>query len=61
MDYNIRITESVADLRQLEARQKLARHRDRVRFLRLLKEKTVFSQRQAGEAINPAQRQSQRL
>lgn len=61
MDYSIRITESVADLRQLEDRQKLARDRDRVRFLRLLKEKTVSSQRQAGEAINLAQRQSQRL
>ena len=61
MDYSNRITESVAELKQLEVCQKLARHRDRVRFLRLLKEKTVSSQRQAGEAINLAQRQSQRL
>lgn len=61
MDYSTRITESVAELKQIEARQKLARDRDRVRFLRLLKEKTVSSQQQAGEAINRAQRQSQRL
>ncbi len=61
MDYSSRITESVTELTQLEGRQKLARDRDRVRFLRLLKEKTASSQRKAGEAINLAQRQSQRL
>jgi len=61
MDYSSRITESVAELTQLEGHQKLARHRDRLRFLRLLKEKTASSQRQAGETINLAQRQSQRL
>lgn len=61
MNYSTRITESIAELTKLEARQKLARDRDRVRFLRLLKEKTASSQRQAGDAINLAQRQSQRL
>lgn len=61
MDYSSRITESVAELSHLEARQKLARDRDRIRFLRLLKEKKGCSQRQAGEIIHIAQRQSQRL
>ncbi|GAB3225250.1 helix-turn-helix domain-containing protein [Spirosoma arcticum] len=61
MDYSRHITESVSELKQLETRQKLARDRDRVRFLRLLKEKTASSQGQAGETINLAQRQSQRL
>lgn len=61
MDYSNRISESVDELRQLEAQQKLARQRDRVRFLRLLKEKTASSQRQAAAAINLAHRQGQRL
>lgn len=61
MDYSSRITESATELKQLEVSQKLARNRDRVRFLRLLKDQTITSQRQAGAAINLGQRQSQRL
>ncbi|WP_018622832.1 helix-turn-helix domain-containing protein [Spirosoma luteum] len=61
MDYNARIRESVDDLKQLEARQKLARNRDRIRFIRLLKDNTARSQKQAGLAIGLAQRRTQRL
>lgn len=61
MDYSTRITQSVDELRQLETQQKLARQRDRIRFLRLLKEGTARSQSQAGQAIGLALRQSQRI
>ncbi|MVM33959.1 hypothetical protein GO755_28245 [Spirosoma sp. HMF4905] len=61
MDYSSHITQSVDELRLAEARQKLARNRDRIRFLRLLKEGKAANQRQAGEAIGLALRQSQRL
>lgn len=61
MDYSNRITQSVDELRQLESQQRLARQRDRIRFLRLLKEGTAPSQQQAGQAIGLALRQSQRV
>jgi len=61
MNYNNRITQSLDELRQLEAQQKLARQRDRIRFLRLLKEGTARSQQQAGQTIGLALRQSQRI
>lgn len=61
MDYSSRITQSLDELRQLEAQQKLARQRDRIRFLRLLKEGTISTQQQAGRTIGLALRQSQRI
>jgi transposase len=61
MDYSRHITQSVDELRLVEARQKLARNRDRIRFVRLLKEGQAATQRQAGQAIGIALRQSQRL
>jgi len=61
MDYSTRITQSVDELCQLEAQQKLARQRDRIRFLRLLKEGKARSQHQAGQTIGLALRQSQRI
>lgn len=61
MNYTTRITQSLDELRQLEAQQKLARQRDPIRFLRLLKEGTASSQQQAGQTIGLALRQSQRI
>lgn len=61
MNYAVLIPETVEQLTQLEARQRLAIHRDRVRFIRLLKTGLATSQQQAGQAINLAIRQSQRL
>ena len=61
MDYKSRITQSLDELRQLEAQHKLARQRDRIRFLRLLKEGTATTQQQAGQSIGLALRQSQRI
>lgn len=59
--YSTRITQSLDELRQLESQQKLARQRDRVRYLRLLKDGTASNQQQAGQAIGLALRQSQRI
>lgn len=61
MDYAILISESVSELTQLEARQRVAIHRDRIRFVRLLKQGQARSQQQAGQHIGLALRQSQRL
>lgn len=61
MDYSSRITQSLDELRQLEVQQKRVRQRDRIRFLRLLKEGTARSQQQAGQTIGLALRQSQRI
>jgi len=61
MNYSSRITQSVDELQQIEAQQKLTRQRDRIRFLRLLKVGKARSQKQAGQAIGLALRQSQRI
>lgn len=61
MDYSSPITQSPDELRQLEAQQQRVHQRDRIRFLRLLKEGAATSQQQAGQLIGLALRQSQRL
>lgn len=61
MDYSSLITETEADLAQLERKQSLCINRDRIRFLRLLKTQQVSGQAQAGEHIGLGQRQAQRL
>jgi transposase len=61
MDYSSKITESVTQLQQLEMKQLKARQRDRVRFIRLLKEQTATTQQQAAKLINLSLRQAQRL
>ena len=55
------ISESEADLLAIEHKQKRAMARDRVRFIRFLKNQQAHSQAQAGELIGLSPRQSQRL
>lgn len=61
MDYAPLIPEAISELTQLEGQQRLAIHRDRIRFIRLLKDGSARSQQQAGQQIGLAIRQSQRL
>lgn len=55
------IQESVEDLQALERKQKQARHRDYVRFIRYLKEGSSTTQVSAGARIGLKTRQSQQL
>ncbi|WP_187270236.1 helix-turn-helix domain-containing protein [Pontibacter qinzhouensis] len=55
------IKEGVDELLGLEKEQKQARIRDRVRFIRLLKEGTARTQQQAGALVGLKLRQSQLL
>ena len=61
IDYKQVISEEVKDLQKLERRQKEARLRDRVRFIRYLKEGKATSQPQAGEMVGLKRRRSQQL
>jgi transposase len=61
IDYQTAITESVEELLAIEKQQKDARLRDRVRFIRYLKEGRASSQPQAGEFIGLKRRSSQLL
>ncbi|QMW04903.1 helix-turn-helix domain-containing protein [Spirosoma foliorum] len=61
MDYNTKITESLAELQQLEKQQTNATHRDHIRFIRLLKEQKASTQQQAATLLNLSLRQAQRL
>lgn len=61
INYQTAITESVEELLALEKQQKDARLRDRVRFIRYLKEGRARSQPQAGEFIGLKRRSSQLL
>jgi transposase len=61
INYQEAITESVEELLAIEKQQKQARLRDRVRFIRYLKEGRASSQPQAGELIGLKRRSSQLL
>lgn len=61
INYSEVITEEVEELKRLEKQQKDARLRDRVRFIRYLKEGRATSQPQAGEMVGLQRRRSQQL
>jgi transposase len=61
INYNEVIRESVEELELLEKKQKQARLRDRVRFVRYLKEGQAKTQPEAGAMIGLQRRQSQQL
>lgn len=61
INYKEEITEGVEELLQFERSQKQGRSRDRVRFLRLLKEGIASSQQQAAQMIGLSLRQCQAL
>jgi len=61
LNYADMIKETALELQALEKGQKLARRRDSIRFLRLLKSKECQTQVQSGAAIGLGMRQSQRL
>ncbi len=61
MKYNSAIKESIDELLAIEKQQRQARLRDRIRFLRFLKEGRAQTQQQAGEQLGLSLRQSQRL
>ena len=61
LDYSVLIVESVSDLLLLEKSHKKSYLRDRVRFLRFLKEGSVKSQSAAGNLIGISSRQSKNL
>lgn len=59
--YEDRIKESIEQLKSIEQSQKQSRLRDRVRFVRFLKEGRATTQQQAGELVGISARQSQKL
>ncbi len=61
MNYTVLISESEAELRQLEKRQKLAQMQKRLHFLRLLKSQPAITQEQAGKSVGWQRRQSQKI
>jgi transposase len=61
INYLAEIKESVAELMDLEKKQKQARLRDRVRFIRYLKAGQAKTQPEAGAMIGLQRRQSQQL
>lgn len=61
IDYHKAIKETPKKLLEKEQEQHKAFLRDRIRFLRLLKSKQCFCQKQAGELIGLSYRSSQRL
>lgn len=61
MQYAFEIKETLEQLLQLEKQQRQARLRDRIRFLRLLKEGQAQTQLQAGKQLGLSLRQSQRI
>lgn len=61
INYEAEIKESVAELLVLEKAQKQARLRDRVRFVRYLKQGQAKTQVEAGAMISLQRRQSQQL
>lgn len=61
MRYASEIKETLEQLLQLEKQQRQARLRDRIRFLRLLKEGQAQTQQQAGKQLGLSLRQSQRI
>jgi transposase len=61
LNYKESIQEDVDQLLSIEKKQKESRLRDRVRFVRLLKEGKVTTQVEAGAMIGLKRRQSQKL
>jgi transposase len=61
MRYASEIKETLEQLLHLEKQQRQARLRDRIRFLRLLKEGQAQTQQQAGKQLGLSLRQSQRI
>ena len=61
MNYQEKIKESLQELQTLERQTSVARCRDRVRFIRLLKSGEARGQRQAAELIGISYRQGQWL
>lgn len=61
MKYAELIKEDLAELQQLEKQQHKSKLKDRVRFIRYLKEGTAKTQAQAGKLIGLQERQSQNL
>jgi transposase len=61
INYREEIQETIEELLKLERAQKQSRQRDRVRFLRFLKQGEATSQPQAGERIGLKRRQRQVL
>lgn len=61
INYVVAIQESVERLLSLEKKQKQPRLRDRVRFIRLLKQGRALTQPQAGQLVGLGRRQSQAL
>jgi transposase len=61
INYKEEIKETLEELLKVERAQKQSRQRDRVRFLRFLKQAEATSQQQAGEMIGLKRRQSQLL
>jgi transposase len=61
INYKEVIKESIEELWSIEKKQTNARLRDRIRFIRLLKEGTVTTQVEAGAIIGLKRRQSQKL
>lgn len=61
LHYQSLIKEEVYELLKVEKEQRQARIRDRVRFIRLLKEGTALTQQQAGQIVGLRLRQSQLL
>ena len=59
MNYGELIKEGIAELQQLEKQQTNSKLKDRIRFLRYLKEGTAQTQAQAGALIGLKERQSQ--
>jgi transposase len=59
--YTNLIQETLATLQELESEQKKSYYKDRVRFIRYLKEGTASSQAKAGSLIGLKSRQSQNL
>ena len=61
MNYASLITQSAQELLTLEKQQSKAKLKDRLRFLRFLKEGTAKTQQQAGHLVGLKQRQSHNL
>lgn len=61
LDYNLEIKETVDDLLSMERKERVGMYRDRVRFIRLLKQGAHLSQRAAGQALGLKVSRSQQL
>src|SRR5215467_4281316 len=61
MNYAELITESEAELKQIEKQQKLAQMQKRIQFLLLLKSQSALTQQKAGQAVGWQLRQSQKI